>query len=351
MPNEENVNEVDETTELQDGVPPDEDLDAEMIAAAKAARESVGKGEAHDDDAAKAADAELRNDPDAKKKAAKPEPKKDEEEDEDAGLSNIERELKKREVSKGKLAAAEAREAEANRKLQEADAMMRRLEEQAQRLKAQEERFARIHTLPVDQKLRELGVTADEFIEHSLKEKDPAYQAERRFEDRFSKLERALEEKDQKISKLESVAQGYEQQATEAAVRQSHEQFLAAIPEDSPARVIWTNDYILKLAYETQKAYEAKTGRKPSIASLSEHVHIESLKKAQKLASTAPAQESAPSEARKSRANGSRALTTRDASVRRAPPVQKSVDDMDEDEMFDHLVAVAKEEKAKFVKR
>lgn len=353
MPTEEEIAQSDESADTSadegsnDAGVVDDSGEDPALAAAQAVLDAAKEEPGDEEEEEEQEPGEDKPDP----KAAKPPPAKakgeeSSEEDEDAGLSKIGKELRAREKARGKLAEAEARSREADEKLAKADQAYAKMQEALQEVQREKERLTSLRSKPLPEFLREMGHSAEELIDIAQREKDPAYQFERKIEDRFRKYDDALKERDEEIKRLKEKATSYDEQAQKAAVEASHKTFLAGLPQDSPALVIWEPEYILNFAYRTQEQYAAKFGRKPSVEALIEHVHKESLRRTKGLGHPGP-HKSAGKPAIKSKANGSRALTQQDASQRRAPVDVDDFDDLDPEEQRSHLVDIVNDVRAR----
>lgn len=334
---------VTSTEEAPAGAPDDPELEQAMLEAATAAMSKSAEEKAAKAEGAKPASTE--EEPDAGTTRSQ------EETPEEERGSRLHRELKAREKVHGALAEIEQQKLQIQSAYSQAEHLIEQAKSMFAQAQAEKARYEQLRSKPLPEALRELGWSADDLIEHQMREKDPQYQAQRQFEERFSKFERALEERDQKIAKLEAIASSYEEQAHEQAVRASHDELLSSLPENSPALKLWPREFILNMAWDVQQKYEAKHRAKPAIKDLCEYIHVEALKALKAAGASLPQESAGRSNAGKSKANGSRGFTQRDASTRRAPIASKSVQDMDEDELDAHLIAVAEEAKAQAKQR
>lgn len=263
-------------------------------------------------------------------------------------MSKIARELKAREKEKGILARAQEREAASQAAYAEAQQIVQQAKQFAAQVAGEFERLKRLKDDPVAV-INEFGWDPNAIIEAGVNHKDPAYQAKvaerRAWEEQHGKLAQENRALAERLEKIEKVAKTYEEQGANQAKIAAEKQLIASIPEASPARQLldaglWTEKYILEMAYDVDRQIRAKTRKAPSLSELAEYLHFVA---SEKIRGLKPQESAGRSNAGKSKANGSRALSNRDASERRGAQATKSFDEMTPEEQRAHLIATVEE--------
>lgn len=274
---------------------------------------------AADEAAAKALekDAEPKPDPKTKKATKEPAkadaPAKGEGEEETKG-SKLAKILEQREKATGVIAEADKKHQAASGLYEQAQAVLREAQQAKAAADAELAEMKRLRADPYAA-LQKLGWTPDDIIEAATRNKDPNFQAQMKYDQELAKRDDLISKLSSRLEKIEGVAKSYEEQGTTAAQQQAVTQLFAAIPEDSPARKMWDDDFIVAKAIRVQQEVKAKANRVASPTEIAEYLHYEAVKKLNALVT--PEKATGSSSAGKAKANGSRAPAPR---IREASP-------------------------------
>jgi hypothetical protein len=331
------------------------DRDA-MLKAAEAAMKDAPPGEESDDDGeeksapkkpevSRETDEEPEKDEsDEEEKKVEPKPKakaKDgEAEKKEEPLSKLAREIRARENARKLEAQVEERLGEANSIMERAKGMWNEVQSARQQLQKEMQELAAFKKDPIAA-MQKFGWTPEQFIDAATRSKDPAYQDKIALEDRLAEERAARQKLEEKLDALYKRAESYEEERGSVAQQQATQRFFQSIPQDSPARVVWDDSELVSRANQVGEAYQKKTGRVASPEELGEYLHYEAQQRLRRLGAPAEHAGQQPQNAGKVKANGSRALSARDASERHGGAKQLS--DMSGDEERAFLIRVAEE--------
>lgn len=295
-----------ETTEAapkKAGLPDAETERQELIAAANKALEKPGE---------KASEEKPKEPKVEAKKPAEPKA----EGEPDTAKSKLARELERREKETALLSEADKKRQEASSLYEQAQALIRDAQEAKRAADAELAEMKRLRANPYDA-MGKLGWSADDIIEAANRQKDPNFQSQIKFESELSKRDEYIAKLEQRLSRIEGVAETYETQTKTAAQRQAEDQFFAAIPQDSPALKLWDKGELLQKAIAVQQQVKAKTNRVASPAEIAEYLDYQGREKIKSLVTPAEVPGSSSSSAGKAKAN-TRAPASREN--REAPP-------------------------------
>jgi hypothetical protein len=332
-----------EDGEVQAGAEPTKDDDArdDLIAAAEAALKSEGQELEQEE-----RDEKGRFKPKPPQEKPKSEKPKEEAKPQDEKPSSvIARELAKRN---------ERREAESSykAKVQEADQVLARAREAAATLEKERAELAREReeiqrfktTIQRDPMaaMKEVGWTADQFINNAERARDPNYQEIVSLRGELSKRDEVITRLTSRLDRLDEVEKKYATQAEQQQAEAEVKAFWSSIPEGSP---VFNDDRyddeddILTHAKKVRQKYFDKTGKVASPQEVGQYLHYQALKRREGVPAETAGRK--PGQAGQTKAKVSRALGSSDAQERRGSNGIKHVHDMSADEERQYLMDVA----------
>lgn len=273
--------------------------------------------------------------PKPKAKAKEKEPEQKEE-----PLSKLAREIRARENARKIEAEVEGRLSEANTIMQRARGMWNEVQSAREQLQKDMAELAAFKKDPIAA-MQKFGWTPEQFIDAATRSKDPSYQDKVALEERLAEERNERKKLEEKLDALYKRAESYEEERGTVAQQQATQRFFQSIPENSPARVVWDDSDLVSRANQVADAYHKKTGRVASPEELGEYLHYEAQQRLRRMGAPGELPGQQPQNAGKVKANGSRALSARDASERHGGAKQLS--DMTGDEERAFLIRVAEE--------
>jgi hypothetical protein len=347
---DENENESSSSSEYTGTVDEMNARDAMLKAAEAAMKEApADEGEETETPAPKKVSRETEEEPETdpeeeqeEEPKPKPKPKAKEEDSEkkEEPLSKLAREIRARENARKIEAEVEHRLGEADQIMSRAKDMWGEVQKAREQLKAEMAELAAFKKDPIAA-MQKFGWTPEQFIDAATRSKDPTYQDKVALEDKLAAERAEREALQRKVDELYERAKGYEEERSTVAQQQATDRFFEAIPENSPARVLWETDDLVARANRVAEQYQKRTGKVASPEELGEYLHYEAQQRLGRVGAPAENAGQKPQNAGKVKANGSRALSARDASERHGGA--KPVSDMDGDEERAFLIRVAEE--------
>jgi hypothetical protein len=318
-----------------------------MIKAAEAAAAESGEEDGEEkpkapeaDDNIEDEDGKLDEEEPKKKEPPKAKPKADEEPPPEKAESKLARELRARENAREIEVQAEGKMAEANTIIERAKTLFAQAQQYAQQVQEQAREIESFKKDPIAA-MKKYGWTPEQFIEAATQSHDPNYKRAVTLEEKLNEERQARAKLEQTVNDLLNRAKGYEEQTAQASQQEATQRFFTAIPDDSPARRVWDDEILIAKANKAADLYYAKTKKVASPEELAHYLHGEAMKLVG-ASPSAPAESAGqkPQKAGKAKANGSRALSGRDASEVHGSG-QKAIGDMTPEEEREYLKSVA----------
>lgn len=219
-------------------------------------------------------------------------------------------------------------------KIQEAETLLARAQEQAQAVVQERQAYAAkmkevddlLSTIRRDPMgaMQKMGWTAEQFIRNAERQNDPNYQELVTMQGELAKRDEMIDKLTRRLDRLDEVETNYAQQAQQRQAAAEVEAFWSSLPEDSPLftddRFEDRDDILLRARKVRQKYFEVtakKNGGRGKVASpeeVAQYLHYEALQRRNGAPAGTAGQK--PGQAGQTKAKVPRALGSRDATER-----------------------------------